>query len=436
MRGAGQDAIPGARAFAIIFTTVLINMIGFGIIIPVMPQLIMEVTGQDLAHAAKWGGVLSLVYAFMQFFMMPVMGALSDRYGRRPIILGSLAAFSIDFLLMAVAPTLAFLLAARVIAGAFAATFSTANAYIADITPADKRAARFGVMGAAFGLGFIIGPGVGGLLGDAFGPRAPFYAVASLGLINFALGWFLLPETLDAAHRRAFDWRRANALGNAAQLAKYPALVPIAVAVFFAQLGHWTFPSVWSYFAQARFDWGPREIGYSLMAVGFSAALVQGGLTKHAVAALGERRAALTGFAIGAVAYLGYGFADQGWMIYLLIAFGALGGFAQPALQAIMSRAMPANAQGELQGMVGALQGLSMIIGPYVMTQVFAAFIAPGEPLTLAGVTLLPDGAPFRFPGASFVLASCLTAISLVILVFAFQKMERAAPAAQSSAAE
>jgi DHA1 family tetracycline resistance protein-like MFS transporter len=163
---------------------------------------------------------------------------------------------------------------------------------------------------------------------------------------------------------------------------------------------------------------------------------VQGGLTKHAVAALGERRAALTGFAIGAVAYLGYGFADQGWMIYLLIAFGALGGFAQPALQAIMSRAMPANAQGELQGMVGALQGLSMIIGPYVMTQVFAAFIAPGEPLTLAGVTLLPDGAPFRFPGASFVLASCLTAISLVILVFAFQKMERAAPAAQSSAAE
>lgn len=415
----------GPNALVFIYITVLINMIGFGIVMPVMPKLIMDVTGEDLAHAAQWGGLLSLVYAFMQFFMSPVMGALSDRFGRRPVILGSLAAYSIDFLLMALAPTIGFLLIARILAGAFAATFSTANAFIADISAPEKRAANFGLMGSAFGLGFIIGPALGGVLGDEFGPRAPFYAVAALGAINFVYGFFFLPESLKRENRRAFDWRRANALGNFLHFRQYPTILPIALAIFLFQTGHWTFPSVWAYYAEARFDWSPREIGFSLMAVGLAAAVVQGGLTRVVIPKIGERRAALTGLAIAAVTYCCYGLATQGWMIYALIAVGALGGFTLPALQGIMSRTLPANAQGELQGAVASIMGLSMIIGPYLMTQVFAAFLEPGRPFALAGVTVLEHGAPFYFPGAPFVLASLLTLAALIALVAAFGRIER-----------
>ncbi|MBY0422527.1 MAG: MFS transporter, partial [Parvularculaceae bacterium] len=240
---------PGANAFAFIFITVLLNMIGFGIVIPVMPQLIMEVTGEDLAHAATWGGILSAVYAVAQFFMMPIIGALSDRFGRRPILMISLLAYSLDFLMMAIAPSIGFLLAARLLAGCFAATFSTANAYIADISPPEKRAANFGLLGAAFGLGFIIGPAVGGLLGHYIGVRAPFYAVAALGIVNLIYGYFFLPETLPKANRRRFDLARANAVGNFRQFSRYPAILPIAGSIFLYQLGHWAFPAVWSYYA-------------------------------------------------------------------------------------------------------------------------------------------------------------------------------------------
>ncbi|MEE2691367.1 MAG: TCR/Tet family MFS transporter [Pseudomonadota bacterium] len=415
----------GPNAIVFIYVTVLINMIGFGIIMPVMPQLIMDVTGEDLSHAARWGGRLSLVYAAMQFFMSPVMGALSDRFGRRPVILGSLAAYSADFFLMAVAPTIGFLLLARLLAGAFAATFSTANAFIADISPPEKRAANFGLMGSAFGLGFIIGPAIGGVLGDEFGPRAPFYAVAALGMINLAYGYFFLPESLKPEHRRAFDWKRANALGNFLHFRRYPALLPIALSIFLFQTGHWTFPSVWAYFAEARFNWSPKEIGFSLMAVGLAAAVVQGGLTRVVIPRIGERRAAVFGLAIAAATYFCYGLATHGWMIYALIAFGALAGFTVPALQGIMSRTLPPNAQGELQGAIASIMGLSMIIGPYLMTQVFAAFIEPGRPFLLADVTILEDGAPFYFPGAPFVLASLLALASLAPLAVAFGKIKR-----------
>ncbi len=429
----------GPNAIVFIYITVLINMIGFGIIMPVMPQLIMEVTGEDLSHAARWGGRLSLVFAAMQFFMSPVMGALSDRFGRRPVILGSLAAYSADFLLMAVAPTIGFLLIARILAGAFAATFSTANAFIADISPPEKRAGNFGLMGSAFGLGFIIGPAIGGILGDEFGPRAPFYAVAALGMINFVYGYFFLPESLKPENRRPFDWKRANALGNFLHFRQYPALLPIALSIFLFQTGHWTFPSVWAYYAEARFSWSPREIGFSLMAVGLAAAVVQGGLTRVVIPKIGERRAAVFGLAIAAATYFGYGLATQGWMIYALIAVGALGGFTLPALQGIMSRTLPANAQGELQGAIASIMGLSMIIGPYLMTQVFAAFLEPGVPFSLAGVTILPGGAPFRFPGAPFVLASILALVALIPLINAFGKIRRPraeAPAEATAAGE
>jgi len=402
---------PGRNALLFIFITVMINMIGFGIIMPVMPQLIMDVTGGDRAEAARWGGILSLAYAVMQFFMMPVMGSLSDRFGRRPVILGSLAAFSCDFLMMALAPSLTILFAARFLAGAFSATFSTANAYIADISPPEKRAANFGLMGAAFGLGFIIGPALGGLIGDEFGHRAPFFAVAGLGLINFIYGWIFLPETLREESRRNFEWKRANALGSFNHFRQYPVILPIALAIFFYQLAHWCFPSVWAYFAGEKFGWSARQIGFSLMAVGVASAIVQGGLTRLVIPKFGERRAAFFGAGIAIVSYLAYGLATDGWMIYAIIPFGALAGFTGPALQGIMSRTVPADAQGQLQGAVGSINGISMMIGPLLMTQTFAAFSE--------------EGAAFHFPGAPFVLASLLTAVALVPLFSAIGRVQR-----------
>lgn len=420
-----MNKAPGRNAFFFIFITVLINMIGFGIIMPVMPTLIMDVTGEDLAHAAQWGGILSLAYALMQFFFSPIMGALSDRFGRRPVILGSLTAYSVDFLLMALAPTIGFLLVARLLAGAFSATFSTANAYIADISSPEKRAANFGMMGAAFGLGFIVGPAIGGILGDHFGPRAPFYAVASLGALNLVYGWLFLPETLTKENRRRFDWARANALGNFIHFRQYPVLLPIAGCIFLYQLGHWAMPSVWAYFAEERFAWTPADIGYSLMAVGLAAALVQGGVTRIIIPKIGEPAAALAGLAIAAFAYAAYGLSTEGWMIYAIIPIGAFAGLTLPALQGIMSRTAPANAQGELQGAIASIAGLSMIIGPYMMTQLFAAFVKPGAPFSVGDVVILPEGAPFYLPGAPFLLASILTLLAIVSLLAAIGKMRR-----------
>ncbi len=414
-----------ASSLIFIFITVLLNMIGFGVIMPVMPQLIMEVTGEDLAHAAKWGGVLTFVYALMQFIMMPIIGGLSDRFGRRPVLLVSLLAYSLDFLVMALAPTIMIIAVARLVAGAFAATFSTANAYIADISPPEKRAANFGLVGAAFGLGFIIGPGIGGILGDYFGPRAPFFFVAAIGAVNFLFGFFALPETLKVEDRRKFEWARANAFGSFKQFAKYPVMLPIAGVLFLSQLAHWAYPSVWSYYAEEKFAWSPSLIGASLMFVGLMAAIVQGGLTRIAIPRLGERRAALLAMSVTCISYLGFALAEKGWAVYAIIAFSSLGGLAQPALQGIMSRTMPANAQGELQGAVAAIMSISMVISPWIMTQLFAAFSDPGEPVTLFGMTLAADGAPFYFPGAPFVVSAFLEVVAIGFLFVAFARILR-----------
>jgi DHA1 family tetracycline resistance protein-like MFS transporter len=405
-------ARPGPNALLFIFITVMINMIGFGIILPVMPQLIMDVTGEGLAAASRWGGYISVAYAIMQFIMMPVMGQLSDRYGRRPVLLGSLAAYVADFLMLALAPSLALIFVARILAGCFAATFSTANAYIADISPPEKRAANFGLMGAAFGLGFIIGPALGGLIGDQYGHRAPFYAVAALGAINFVYGWFFLPETNPPENRKPFNWRRANAFSSFQNFGQYPAILPAAAVFFMLGFARWSFPAVWAYFAQERIGWSPREIGFSLMAVGLSAAIVEGGLTRVVIPKIGEARAAILSMAIAVIAYVCYAFATEGWMIYALIAFGAFAGFATPALQGVMSKSAPANAQGELQGAIGSLNGVSMIIGPLVMTQVFAAFS--------------DEAAPIYFPGAHFLLAACLTALAFIPLMEAIRRIDPA----------
>lgn len=410
---------PGRNALLFIFITVLINMIGFGVIMPVMPDLIMEVTEEGRAEAARWGGLLTMAYALMQFVMMPVIGSLSDRFGRRPIILCSLCAYSLDFLLMALAPSLAALLIARILAGAFSATFSTANAYIADISPPEKRAANFGLMGAAFGLGFIIGPALGGLVGDAFGHRAPFFAVAGLGVLNLVYGLIFLPETLAPENRREFDWRRSNAIGTFRYFRQYPVILPIAAATLLYQLAHWTFPSVWAYYAGLRFGWSAKDIGVSLMAVGLASAIVQGGLSRIVIPRIGERRAAFFGAGIAIVTYAGYGLVDEGWMIYPLIAIGALGGFTTPSLQGIMSRTVPSDAQGQLQGAIGSINGVSMIIGPTMMTQIFAAFSR--------------DDAVIAFPGAPFMLASLLTATAMIPLFAAIGRVQRPRAAAPSA---
>ncbi len=415
----------GKSAFLFIFITVTLNMIGFGVVMPVMPQLIMDVTGEGLSNAAQWGGYLALVYAIMQFIMMPIAGALSDRFGRRPVMLVSLAAYAVDFLLMAIAPAIGVIVIARLLAGAFAATYSTANAYVADITPPAERAARFGLLGAAFGLGFIIGPGIGGLVGEHFGPRAPFYLVAILAGLNFLFGLFVLPETLAKEKRRPFQWRRANAFGSFRQFAKYPIMLPISVVVFISGIAHWTYPSVWAYFAEAQFGWTPDLIGASLMFVGLCHALVQGGLIRIVIPRLGERATAVAGMCIAAAAYAGLALADRGWMVYALIAVSSLAGLATPALQGIMSRTMPDNAQGELQGAIGAISSLSMILGPPLMTQIFAAFSSPGVPFDIGGLTILPDGAPFYFPGAPFAFAVILEVVAVLVLFFAFRRIVR-----------
>jgi MFS transporter, DHA1 family, tetracycline resistance protein len=416
---------PGRFALVFIFLTVMLNMIGLGVIMPVMPQLIMDVTGEGLDQAAKWGGYLTFVYALMQFIMMPIIGGLSDRFGRRPVLLASMAAYAFDFLVMAVAPIIGIIVVARLLAGAFAATFSTANAYIADITPPEKRAANFGLMGAAFGLGFIIGPGIGGLLGDQIGPRAPFYFVAALGAANFCFGLFALPETHSLENRRPFDWRRANAFGNFKQFRQYPVMLPIAGAIFLYQLAHWTFPSVWSYYAIEKFHWSASLIGASLMFVGLMAAIVQGGLTRIIIPKIGERAAAVAGFFIAAVTYVAFAYADAEWMVYALIAISSLAGVSGPALQGIMSRTIPPDAQGELQGAIAAIASLSMIVGPPLMTQTFAAFSAPGTPVAIAGITIFETGASLYFPGAPFILASVLTFLAFIPLAIAYRRIGR-----------
>ncbi|MHA7871497.1 MAG: TCR/Tet family MFS transporter [Hyphococcus sp.] len=421
-------AVKASRsALLFIFITVMLSMIGLGVVMPVMPDLIMSVTGEDLSHAAQWGGYLTLAYALMQFIMMPIIGGLSDRYGRRPVLLLSMAAYSFDFLVMAVAPTIGIILVARLLAGAFAATFSTANAYIADISPPEKRAANFGLLGAAFGLGFVIGPAIGGVLGEHFGTRAPFYFVAALGAANLVFGYFVLPETLAPENRRNFAWARANALGNLKEFANYPVMLPIAGVLFISQLAHWTYPSVWAYFANERFGWSAGAIAASLSFVGLSAAVVQGGLTRIIVPKFGEAATAVFAMGVAMLSYVAFALVTTGWMVYVLIAFSALGGLAGPALQGIMSRTMPANAQGELQGAIAAVMSISMVISPWMMTQIFSAFIEPGTPFSIFGVTLALNGAPFYFPGAPFVFSAILEMLAICLLFYAVRHIQRPA---------
>ena len=398
---------PGKHALAFIFLTVLIDTIGFGIVMPVMPQLIVELTGKPLAQATFIGGWLLTSYAVMQFMCGPIMGNLSDRFGRRPVLLASLAAFAIDYALMGFAPTLAWLFLGRVLAGVAGAVYSPAWAYVADVSPPDKRAQSFGVMGAAFGVGFIVGPALGGLLGE-FGPRAPFFAAAALGALNFVYGLFVLPESLPADKRRAFAWKRANPLGTLLSLRRYPAVMAIAGAVFLWQLAHQVYPSSWAFFAEIRFDWSPGEIGASLAFVGLLMAFTQTMLTGRIVKHLGEQRAVIIGLASGAASMLLVAFSDVGWFAYVAMTAGLLQFIAYPSMNAIMSKQVPPDSQGELQGGVSSLMSLTTIIGPLLMTQILGRFSGAG--------------APIYFPGAAFLLAAVLAIFALLIVLRAGAK--------------
>lgn len=398
---------PSKHALAFIFFTVLIDSIGFGVIMPVMPNLIVELTGETVAHATLIAGGLLTSYAVMQFMCGPIMGNLSDRFGRRPVLLASLAAFAIDYAIMGFAPTLAWLFVGRLLAGVAGAVYSPAWAYVADISTPEKRAESFGRMGAAFGLGFILGPMIGGFLGE-LGPRAPFFAAAALGALNFVYGAFVLPESLSKENRRTFEWTRANPLGTLLALRRYPAVITLAGGVFLWQLAHQVYPGTWAFFAEIRFNWTPAMIGASLAFVGVLMAFTQGYLTGKIVPRIGELRTAILGVTSGALSMAMLAFATESWMAYAAMSAGVFQGLAYPSMNAIMSKQVAPDQQGELQGAVASMMSLTTIMGPLLMTQILGRFSGAG--------------APVFFPGAAFALATGLALGALAIVVRAGAK--------------
>ncbi|WP_419814903.1 TCR/Tet family MFS transporter [Glacieibacterium sp.] len=394
---------PIRHALAFIFVTVLIDSIGFGIVTPVLPELIMHLTGRDLAGAAPISGYLGVGYAVMQFVFAPLIGGLSDRFGRRPVLLASLAAFSLDYAAMAFAPTIAWLFAARLVAGVTGASFGTAYAYVADVSPPDRRGANFGIIGMGFGLGFIIGPALGGVLAH-YGTPVPFMVAAGLALVNVAYGYFVLPESLSPENRRPFDLKRANPIGSVLRIRKYsPAVMTLVMATFLWVVGFQALPVTWNYFTIARFGWSTAQIGYSFAAVGLVAIIMQGGVGRLIIPRVGERRVVIAGGISAIAAYLIYTFAQAGWQMYVGIAVGGLSGLVYQSMQALMSREVGPSEQGELQGAIASIFSIASIIGPLAMTQVFARFVAADAPVYL--------------PGAPFVLAALLSAGMLAVFV-------------------
>ena len=375
------------RATIFIIVSMFIDSMGFGLIAPVAPRLIMQLTGVDLTAAAPIAGYLMVTYAIMQFLFAPVIGALSDRHGRRPVLLLSMAALTLDYLLMSVAPTIVWLFVGRAIAGIAGATYPTASAALSDIHAPHERARYFGLIGAAWGVGFIVGPAIGGLLAG-FSTRTPFYVAAAMAGLNLLLGLIVFPETLAVALRRPFAIARANLIGAIGQLKHHPGLPLLLVVTFLYQIAHDALPSTWTFFSMRQFDWSPRQVGLSLAMVGLSSAIVQGLLLGPIIRRIGETRAVRVGFLVGIVSMAGYALAPVTWM-YPLIGFGAFFGLAMPSMQSMMSAQVPANAQGELQGAMAGVQSISAVIAPLVMTQLFFWATRPGVSSPFAGAPML-----------------------------------------------
>ena len=383
-----------------IFITLLVDVIGLGIIIPVLPNLIQNLTGTDASGAAVWGGWLVGLYALMQFFFAPIMGALSDAHGRRPIILLSLLGLGLDYLLMAFAPNMIWLFLGRAVSGIMGASFSVAQAYIADISAPEKRAQNFGMMGAAFGLGFILGPVSGGILGN-LEPHYAFIAAAMLSLLNLAYGFFILPESHPKENRRPFELKRANPFSSLKNLSKHSGLIGLFIAFFFLYLAGFSVQSTWSFFGKFAFQWNADDIGYSLGAVGVLVSLVQGGLIRYTSKKLGDKKSILIGMIFSTLGLFLFSFATSGWMMYLFLVPYCLGGLATPALQSIISKQVPLNEQGEMQGTLSSLISITSFIGPLVMTSLFSVFSS--------------SSAPFKFPGAAFFAGGMCCIIALLI---------------------
>lgn len=399
-------------ALGFIFITLLIDITGWGLVIPVFPKLIKELTNADISTIGRYGGWLTVAYAVVQFFFAPIVGNLSDRFGRRPVLLISLLGFGIDYLFLSFAPTLGWLFVGRVIAGITGASITTATAYIADISTQEDRAKNFGLIGAAFGLGFIIGPAIGGLLGE-FGSRVPFLVAAGLTLLNTLYGYYVLPESLPVENRRKFEWSRANPFGSLKHLGRFPAIWGLVVALVLVYIAGHSVQSTWSFFTIERFQWSEGMIGISLAVVGILVAAVQGGLIRVVNPILGNERSIYLGLLLYAIGLLLFAFASETWMMFVFLIPYCLGGIAGPALQAVISNHVPANEQGELQGTLTSLMSLTTIVGPLVMTMLFAYFTQPK--------------APIHFSGAPFLLGAILM-LGSVIVAYVVLKGERKIP--------
>ncbi len=360
-------------ALGFIFITLLIDVTGLGIIIPVLPKLITELIHGDLSTASQYGGWLTFAYAFMQFSFAPVLGNLSDKYGRRPVLLFSLFGFGIDYLFLALAPTIGWLFVGRMIAGITGASFTTATAYIADISTPEKRAQNFGIVGAAFGLGFIIGPVIGGVLGQ-YGSRIPFFAAAGLSLLNWVYGYFILPESLPKEHRRPFEWKRANPIGSLLQLKKYPAAAGLISSLVLIYISGHSVQSTWSFYNMEKFNWNEAWVGYSLGFVGLTVAIVQGGLIRVIIPKLGNQKSVYIGLLFYCVGFVLFAFATKSWMMFAFMIPYALGGIAGPSLQGIISNEVPANEQGELQGALTSLDERHIADRPGINDQFIRLF--------------------------------------------------------------
>ncbi len=401
---------PPKPAVRFIFITLVLDVLGLGLIIPVAPRLVEQLSGGNEATAGPLVGLLGATYAAMQFLFAPLLGSLSDRYGRRPVILISLLGSGLDYLALAIAPNLAWLFIARAINGLSGANITAAAGYIADVTPPEKRAAGFGMIGAAFGLGFVIGPAMGGILGE-YGIRIPFIVAGVLTLINWLYGCFVLPESLPPEKRRkTFNWKRANPAGSLLGLRRYPIVFGLAWAIFLLNLAQYGLHATWVLYTKYRYDWSSRDVGLSLMVVGLCAAAVQGGLARRVIPMLGERRAMLIGFAIAVLAYIGYGAATAGWVLYAVIVIGSLGAIGQPAGQGLISRTVGADEQGEIQGGITSLVSVAGVVGPILGGTVFGYFIGEHRPLAEP------------LPGAPFFVSAMLAAAGLAVAAVTFAR--------------
>lgn len=387
-------------AMVFILVTLLIDFTGFGIIIPVLPTLIQNLTGGDISISADYGGYLMGAYALAQFIFSPILGALSDKFGRRPILLISLFGLGIDYIFLSFAPTIFWLFVGRIIAGIAGASVSTAMAYIADISEPSQKSKNFGLVGAVFGIGFILGPVLGGLF-STFGLRVPFMVAAGLALVNWLYGYFLLPESLSPINRRDFLWKRVNPVGVFVNIAKYPTIIGLLITMFLLYIANHSVNSNWSYYVIEKFKWDSTTIGYSLGLVGLVLALVQGVLIRLIVSQRQHKRAIYYGLLLYSIAFICFAFAANGtWIMLFILPYG-LAGIGGPAMQSLISNQVEPNSQGELQGIITGLQSLAAIIGPWLISHIFIYFIGPS--------------ATVYFPGAPFIFSAILTLIGLSI---------------------